>query len=54
MITITINDKVITSSQKLATLKSSTRREATLAKIIQALKTNYTKELVANSLPKSK
>jgi hypothetical protein len=40
------------SSQKQATLKSSTRWEATLAKIIQALKINYTKELVTASLPK--
>jgi hypothetical protein len=38
------------SSQKLVTLKSSTRWEATLAKIMQALKTNYTKELVTTSL----
>jgi hypothetical protein len=41
------------NSQKLATLKSSTRWEATLAKIRQALKTNYTKELVTTSLRKS-
>jgi hypothetical protein len=38
------------SSHKLATLKSSTRWQATLAKIKQALKTNYTKELVTTSL----
>jgi hypothetical protein len=41
---------VTTSSHKLATLKSSTRKQATLAKKIQALKTNYTKELVTTSL----
>jgi hypothetical protein len=38
------------SSQKIATLKSSTKWEATLVKVRQALKTNYTKELVTTSL----
>jgi hypothetical protein len=42
------------SSQKLATLKSSTRWEAKLAKVRQALKANYTKELVTISLQESK
>jgi hypothetical protein len=50
IITKTINGYVTTSSQKLATLKSSTRWKATLAMIRQALKTNYTKELIITSL----
>jgi hypothetical protein len=49
IITKHTNDYVSTSSQKLTTLKSSTRWEATLAKIKQAFKTNYTKELVTTS-----
>jgi hypothetical protein len=52
--TKTINGYVTTSSQKLATLKSSTRWKATLAIIRQALKTNYTKELVTTSLQECK
>jgi hypothetical protein len=51
---MTINGYVTTSSQKLATLKSSTRWKATLAMIRQALKTNYTKELVTTSLRECK
>jgi hypothetical protein len=52
--TKTIKVYVATSSQKLATLKSSTRWKATLAMIRQALKTNYTKELVITSLRECK
>jgi hypothetical protein len=39
---------------KLATLKSSTRWEAIVAKVRQALKTSYTKELVIISLRECK